>query len=132
MAVNSGTLDLNGNSPTFGNLTGSGGVITNSGGSATLTVDTPNNPSYAGSIQGGGQLQFMKNGSGTFTLAGVNTYSGDTNINNGTLSVTGSLSSSGNVIVNSGGTLAGTGTVGNVNHNGGTINPGTAQIQLAR
>ena len=126
MAVNSGTLDLNGNSPTFGNLTGSGGVITNSGGSATLTVDTPGSPSYAGSIQGGGQLSLSKQGSGTFTLAGTSSYTGDTNINNGTLSVTGALASSGNVIVNSGATLAGTGTVGNVNHNGGTINPGTA------
>src|SRR5205814_3476781 len=61
---------------------------------------------------------------GTFTLSNLNTYSGTTTINSGTLAVTGEIDS--NTTVNSPGTLAGTGkVVGTVTANaGGNVAPG--------
>ena len=56
----------------------------------------------------GGVLQF---GTGNTILTAVNTYSGPTFVNAGTLSVNGSIASS-PVFVNFGGTLGGNGTVG--------------------
>lgn len=54
-----------------------------------------------------------KAGTGTQTLSGANTYTGTTTVAGGTLSVTGSLSAS-SAVTCDGGTLMGTGTVGNV------------------
>ena len=69
-------------------------------------------------------------GSGTTTLSGINTYSGETNVFSGTLAVNGELyhgvGSAPNVNV-SGGTLAGTGTI----HSGITLNYGTIAPGLA-
>lgn len=72
-----------------------------------------------------------KQGSGTWTWSGTNT-AGDhtfvsTEIQQGTLSVTGNLSST-STIINNGGTLAGTGTVTSSSGvtNNGTIAPGLA------
>ncbi|HRQ89460.1 MAG TPA: autotransporter domain-containing protein, partial [Bacteroidia bacterium] len=71
----------------------------------------------------GGSL--IKIGAGTLTLSGVNTYTGDTTVNAGTLNVAGSLLSS--VVVNAGGTLAGIGTVGGLALNsGGILAPGNS------
>ena len=73
------------------------------------TVDTQSNTlTLSGSISGTGGLD--KIGSGTLILTGVSTYTGDTNVNEGVLNVTGSLVSA--VSVNEGGTLTGTGTIG--------------------
>src|SRR5206468_3033155 len=56
-------------------------------------------------------------------LTGLNTYTGNTNINGGVLKVDGSITS--NTFVNLGGTLAGTGTIhGNVTNIAGTVSPG--------
>ena len=55
------------------------------------------------------------NGAGTLVLSGVNTYTGPTNVENGTLEVNGSLSATTTVYVGCGATLAGSGTInGNV------------------
>ncbi len=65
-----------------------------------------------------------KVGTGTFTLSGANTYTGDTNVNTGTLQVNGSIVSPS--FVNNSGALAGIGTVGNVTvNNGGAFAPGS-------
>jgi fibronectin-binding autotransporter adhesin len=64
-------------------------------------------------------------GTGTQTLTGSNTYSAGTTVNDGTLMVnytSGSATGTGAVIVNSGGTLAGTGIIAPTGTNGVTIN----------
>lgn len=74
-------------------------------------------------ISGGGSL--VKLGSGTLELTGKNTYTGDTTIAGGTLTVNGSILS--NTIIASGGTLKGYGTVANILVNdGGVLSPGNS------
>src|ERR1700678_2942299 len=73
----------------------------------------------------GGSLALAKNGAGTMTLSGINTYTGATTVNAGTLNVTGSIASSSLTSVNSGGALTGVGTVGATQINaGGILAPG--------
>jgi uncharacterized protein with beta-barrel porin domain len=52
-------------------------------------------------------------------LTGINTYSGRTAVNGGTLEVDGSIAPSSLTTVNSGGTLTGIGTVGKLTVAGG-------------
>ncbi|MGC3967789.1 MAG: autotransporter-associated beta strand repeat-containing protein [Pirellulales bacterium] len=106
--VTGATLDLNGFNNTVASLAGGGtfggNVVL---GSATLTVDTSTNTTYAGVISGTGGL--IKQGSGTLTLSGNSTYTGPTVINAGTLksatSNTSMLGGSTRVTVNALGTL---------------------------
>ena len=87
VSVNGGQLDLAGFSPAISTLNGSGGVITNSGVAATLTVS--NNGNYAGSINdGAGQIALVKTGPGSLTLSGINGYGGGTTVSGGTLVAT--------------------------------------------
>jgi autotransporter-associated beta strand protein len=118
--VSSGaTLDLNNFSETIGSLAGAGSVNLGSG---TLTVGDASSTELSGSISGSGSL--TKVGTGTLTLSGVNSYTGPTTINAGSLVVNGNVVLS-TFTVNSGATLGGSGTVGPVNAaSGATLNPG--------
>jgi len=114
-----GTLDLNQFSETIGSLTGAAGsIITNTGGvgAATLTAGGTGDTTFAGVIgNGAGTTALTKLGSGTLTLSGANSYTGDTNIDAGTLAIA------------SGGDIA-----GNVNNNnGGTLDVGTNTLDIA-
>jgi outer membrane autotransporter protein len=79
---------------------------------------------FDGAISGPGQV--VQFGSGKTILTAVNTYSGPTFVNGGTLSVNGSIAFS-PVFVNFGGTLGGTGTVGPTTIlAGGALSPGNS------
>ncbi len=90
-------------------------------GSGGVTVDDDGFVStLSGVFTGPGGL--TKIGDGTIIISNANTYTGDTNINAGTLQVDGSITS--NTFVNAGGTLSGIGTItGNVT-NSGNVSPG--------
>ena len=93
---------------------------------STSTIEvTSNTLTIRGAGSGSGAL--TKTGVGTLILAGNNTYSGLTDVENGTLLVNGSMST-GEVTVLSGATLGGTGSVaGAVTvQSGGLIAPGNS------
>jgi fibronectin-binding autotransporter adhesin len=143
-------IDMNGQSDTIGSLAGNAlvekfnGALTTGGNNLSTTfsgsfTDTffPTADGHGGYTLGTpGSGSFTKVGSGTQTLSGVNNYVGATNVNSGTLLVTGSLSTT-PVTVNSGGALGGSGTIaGPVTiANGGALAPavtstGASTLQL--
>ena len=103
----SSTLDLNALSPTLNGLNGAGIVDSLAGGAVTLTLgESGAYATFNGSIKNSaGTLALVKDGAGTQTLAGTNTYSGGTTINAGILQI------------GNGGTT-GTASTGNVTNNG--------------
>jgi autotransporter-associated beta strand protein len=112
-----------------GNGGTSGTIIGNVLDRGTLNFNRSDAVGYGGIVSGTGRVQ--QNGSGVLTLSGLNTYTGATNVNAGTLSVNGSIASSSLTTVNAGGTLGGNGTVGNTTINGGTLAPGNSIGTLA-
>ena len=121
ITVNGGTLDLTGH-----NI-----------GSSTVAID--NLLFESGTIRnvgeiynGGGFTKSGGSGTNTLTLAGTNTYTGQTNVNSGTLLVSGSANGTASVIVRQGTTLGGNGSIGGtattVTVNGGTVAPGEGGI----
>ncbi len=74
------TLDLNGVGIALASLTGAGSVTL---GGATLTINNSAATLFGGSISGAGGLTKM--GTGTFTLSGTNSFSGQTSVTAGTL-----------------------------------------------
>ena len=103
---------------------------------ATLTFQTPTSVSLteSGIISGTGGL--TKSGVGSLILNRAETYSGTTAINSGSLSLgtTGSLLSSTNVTVSSGGTLLLGGSnqlsqTATLNLNGGTVSMGDSSVR---
>ncbi len=75
---------------------------------------------YSGTISGSGDL--FKDGSGRLILTGINTYTRPTQVRSGELVVNGSLTSTGWVILSTGATLSGSGSIGGrVEVNGGTL-----------
>jgi fibronectin-binding autotransporter adhesin len=85
-------LDITGFNNTIGSLSGggaTGGTVTL--GAATLTTGgNSENTAYAGVISSTGTptTSLIKNGSGTFTLSGVNTFTGGVTINGGLINIT--------------------------------------------
>ena len=89
-------LDTTGFANSIGSLTGGGGTGGNiTLGAATLTIggDGTSPAAYGGIISGTGNI--IKSGAGTLTLSALNTYTGTTAVQNGTLSVNTILSVSG-------------------------------------
>ena len=85
-----GLLDLAGFTQTINGL-GGNGTVNNSTGGGSLSVGNNNQTStFSGVIKNtGGTLTLGKVGTGTLTLSGVNTYSGNTTISAGTLALAG-------------------------------------------
>jgi autotransporter-associated beta strand protein len=84
--VNNGTLTLGGLSHTINGLSGSG-TIDGISGTPTLTVGNNDaTSSFSGVIKNtAGTLSVTKTGTGSLTLTGVNTYSGETSISAGSI-----------------------------------------------
>jgi autotransporter-associated beta strand protein len=113
---------------TIGSIEGDGEVFL---GANNLPVGNNNlSTNFSGVIQDGGQHggvggSLTKIGSGTLTLSGDNTYTGNTDVRGGVLQVDGSITS--NTFVRHDGTLAGTGTINaSVTNNRDAVRPGEA------
>lgn len=123
ITLNGGTLKALGNNSNWIDSS----IDTVTFGSSGATIDTNGfEMTIAKAATGAGGL--TKSGSGTLVLTGINTYSGLTSVNGGTLIVGDGVSGSvGNVTINTGGTLGGSGTVGNLTvTNGGILAPGNS------
>ncbi len=107
---NSATLNLNGRSETIGQLNSTSTTATVALGTGALTLTGPNNTNstYAGAITGGDASSLTVSGTGKVYLSGDGSgFSGSTNVNSGTLNISGSntVVGSGTVTVSSGGNL---------------------------
>jgi autotransporter-associated beta strand protein len=112
---------------TAGSIAGSGTYFIGSGN--LLTVGGNNLSTEVSGVIGDGcgcgSGSLEKVGTGTLTLSGINTYTGVTAVNGGTLLVTGSIASSAVVLLGNGARLGGTGTVPVTALSGGaTLAPG--------
>jgi autotransporter-associated beta strand protein len=103
---NIGTLNNEAFNAASGDLVFGGNIATTGNG---LDVKGAGNTTINGNITGDGYL--TKDGSGTLTVNGANTYSLSTYINSGTFQVNGSLTASPTVNVYAGGTLTGNGSI---------------------
>ena len=116
----SGTIDLNVGGAS-GNIDSDAGLLTLSGPISTTTVASrtlrlggAGNGVVSGVISNNaGTVNLIKAGAGTWTLSAVNTYTGTTSVNEGTLVIsTDSPATTGAVSVAASATLAGNGDVG--------------------
>jgi fibronectin-binding autotransporter adhesin len=106
-----------------------GGILNAGGVRADYAANSSTRMTISGAISGSSAAVLAKNGPGTITLSGANTFSGMTNLNDGTLIVNSALPglginmATGTVTT----TLAGTGTVGGTvtDASGVVISPGS-------
>ena len=141
VAGTTATFDLNGQNQQINGLESTVSTVdqtsintVTSASAATLTIGSSSsatNTFGSGTVKNRGvitgDLAVTKTGGGTQVLGGANTYTGTTRINAGTLAVTGSLLSSGTVLVNDGGSLSGSGSVGAVTLGSGSfLKPGNS------
>ena len=117
------TLTLATTSVISGNVLGTGSDTLQLGGVGAASFDV-SQIAAAGQYQGFGTLNKIE--SSVWTLTGTSTFAGPVNVNGGTLSVNGDLTSASSLTVNAGGTLGGNGTVGSTTINGGTLAPGNS------
>ncbi|MDX2036629.1 MAG: Ig-like domain repeat protein [Isosphaeraceae bacterium] len=106
-----------------GNNTINTGVTLN--GNTAIVVDAGSSVISSVIAESGGARTLLKRGAGLLTLGGVNTFTGDLQVEAGEIELTGSIASD---FVFNGGTLSGTGTIGNavsVNSGTNTLSPGT-------
>ncbi|AWK88363.1 autotransporter domain-containing protein [Azospirillum thermophilum] len=92
------------------------------GGFTTITVANGSGATFANDISGTGGL--IKQGAGTLTLTGANSYTGLSQVQAGTLAVNGTVA--GGVTVSQGATLRGTGRVDGGTLVAGTLAPGNS------
>ncbi len=124
LTASGATLAVNGATQTIGALSGVAGTSITLG-NGTLTVGDALNTVFAGNLTGSGT--FTKVGASKLELSGVNTPTGNTYVQGGTLIISGSLS--GNLVeVAGGGTLGGTGSIGADVYiiSGGKLSPGAS------
>jgi hypothetical protein len=117
------TLTLAPGSVISGIVQGTGADIFQLGGSGAASFDIAA-IGAAGQYRGFGT--FNKISVSTWRLTGTSSFAGPVNVNGGTLSVNGDISSASGVTVNAGGMLGGNGIVGNTVINGGTLAPGNS------
>ncbi|MEY3480947.1 MAG: toxins and related Ca2+-binding domain [Verrucomicrobiota bacterium] len=124
VTLNSGTYNLGGDD-TIGALSGTGGAI-NLGGNRLTTTVAASTSSYSGGVISGVGGGLTKAGSGTLSLGGTHSYTGNTAVSVGELRLVGAiLSTSSSVSVSSGAKLGGYGTVGALG-GAGSIDPGNS------
>ncbi|EHK65411.1 autotransporter-associated beta strand repeat-containing protein [Achromobacter arsenitoxydans] len=105
--LSGGTVLRLADSETFGSLAGAGRLDLGAGATVRMGQDNADSM-FGGALSGAGS--FVKAGSGSLTLTGNNTQSGNMDVAGGTLNVNGSLASS-QVNVGAGATLAGSGVL---------------------
>lgn len=108
LTVSSGsTFDVNSHTDTVGSVFGSGTISLGTGSLTSGADNTSTN--FSGVISGGSTSSFTKSGTGTLTLSGIDTTSGNVTVSGGVLNLqatgAGALGSVSNIIVKSGATL---------------------------
>ena len=114
--IAAGTLQLGAGATT-------GSIVGNVANNGVLAFNRSDSVTFGGVISGTGSL--VKQGPGTLTLPGKNTYTGTTTINAGSLIVDGSIASQ-QTFVNPGAFLGGHGTIGGKLSNSGNVGPGNS------
>jgi autotransporter-associated beta strand protein len=134
VTTGSGTVTFTGfTTPVLGGLSGGSGDLASiipGFDSTELTINNGSNVSYGGIISdGSGAMSLVKNGNGTQTLTGANTFTGATIVNAGTLTLGagGSLSSS-STLQMGGGTFTFSNTSASQSLNGLVVNGGNSII----
>ena len=135
------TLVLTGNNTYTGATTISSGTLQIGNGGAVGSIDSTSsvnnngaliynrNNSFTAGYAIGGTGTLEKQGAGTLTLTGSNTYTGGTKVSTGTLLVnntSGSGTGSGSLLVSAGATLGGSGEIAGITTISGILAPGNS------